>query len=155
MEHSLLALSKWEQKFHKPFFSEAEKTEEELMYYFYCMSVTPGVTPLSFKYLTPELVETIKEYINDPMTATTIREGAEGNGARYSREIITNEIVYYWMTELGIDLAWENRHINQLMTLIRVCNIKKSQQQKLSKSATSSKNRGLNAARRAAYHSKG
>ena len=79
IEHSLISISKWEQKYHKPFIATKEKTPEEMTYYLECMCMTPNVDPLVFKYMSPKLVAEINEYIADPMTATTFSDTQKGN----------------------------------------------------------------------------
>lgn len=152
MEHSLISISKWEAKWKKPYFSE-DKTLEEVLDYFRCMTVTPQkVDPIVYRSLSKENIERISEYINDPMTATTIKEVKKSN----RREIITSEIIYYWMIAQQIPIEFEKWHINRLMTLIKVCAIKNDpNQKKMSRSAIAKQNRALNKARRAKYGTRG
>lgn len=120
LEHSLVSLSKWESIFHKPFLGKGDKTPEETIAYIHCMCLDENVPGEVLFRLTQENVIEINEYIENPMTATTFREmpGAP------SREIITNELIRSWMVSYQIPLEYENRHLNQLFTLIRVINIK-------------------------------
>lgn len=153
MEHSLISISKWEARWKKSYFSE-NKTEEEVLDYFRCMTVQPQkVDPDTYKYLTVENISQIKDYISDPMTATTIKERP---GARRNSEIITSEIIYYWMVAQQIPIEFEKWHINRLLTLIKVCAIKNDPNApKMSKSAIARQNRAINKARRAKYGTKG
>lgn len=120
LEHSLVSLSKWESIFHKPFLGKGEKTAEETIAYIHCMCLDETIPGETLFRLTQANVTEINEYIENPMTATTFREmpGAP------SREIITNELIRSWMVSYQIPLEYENRHLNQLFTLIRVINIK-------------------------------
>lgn len=120
LEHSLVSLSKWETIFHKPFLGKGEKTSEETLAYIHCMCLDETVPGEVLLRLTKQNVTDINAYIEDQMTATTFREmpGAP------SREIITNELIRYWMISFNIPLEYENRHLNQLFTLIKVMNIK-------------------------------
>jgi len=120
LEHSLVSLSKWESIFHKPFLGKGEKTSEETLAYIHAMCLDPNVDGSVLLRLSEQNVRDINAYIEDQMTATTFREmpGAP------SREIITNELIRYWMISFNIDLEYENRHLNQLFTLIKVMNIK-------------------------------
>ena len=121
LEHSLVSLSKWESKWCKPFFSKQEKTYEETMDYIKCMTLTQNVDPNVYLHLTEANITQINKYIEAPMTATTFYE--DKNGAK-SREIITSELIYYWMIALNIPFECQKWHINRLLTLIRVCIIK-------------------------------
>lgn len=153
LEHSLVSISKWESKWHKPFLSNfGNLTGEETLSYVKFMTIqkVPSYVYLS---LTDENIKEISEYINDPMTATTFSE-VEGS-SRGSREIVTSEIVYYWMITLQIPFECQKWHINRLLTLIRVCNEKNQPAKKMSKKAVANRNAALNAARRAKYGSKG
>lgn len=151
MEHSLISISKWESRWNKPFIS-SKKNVEETIDYARCMTITQNVNPVVYLKLTDEHIEKINEYIELPMTATTFTE--EQNRA-HNRQIITAEIIYYWMIVHNIPSEYRTWHLNQLITLIRVCNIKNSPPKKMSAKERASHNRALNAARRQALNSKG
>lgn len=152
LEHSLVALSKWESKWHKPFFSKEEKTPEETLDYIKCMTIDEDINPNAYRYLTKENTEEIFRYINDSMTATTFKE-KEGKGGRGG--IITTEIVYWWMTQLNIPVEFEKWHINRLLTLVRVCNEKSKPGKKMSAKEIAARNAAINAANRKRFNSKG
>lgn len=150
LEHSLISISKWESKWHKPFLS-SEKTDEEFLDYIKCMTLTNNVPDAAYEQLTKENVDEIMKYVNDPMTATTFSK----ENKKTSREIITSEIIYSWMITLKIPVEFEKWHIRRLLTLIRVCEIKNSPPKKMSKKEIMSRNTALNAARRKQFNSKG
>lgn len=152
LEHSLISLSKWESKWNKPFLSKESKTYEETLDYVKCMTLTQKVSPEIYANLTDENMRDIQRYIEAPMTATTFSEEKNTKG---SREIVTSELIYYWMIALGIPLECEKWHLNRLLTLVRVCNIKNSPPKKMGKNAIMSRNASLNAARRKRLNSKG
>lgn len=145
LEHSLKSISKWESKWHKPFLSRDQKTAEEVTDYIRCMSIDDEID-FSVFYAIPESEKTrIAEYIQDPMTATTIRSD---KNAPKNRNIITSEILYYDMVALNIPFECENWHLNRLIMLIEVCNEKNKPKKKIPKSDLARRNRSLNAARR-------
>lgn len=156
LEHSLIAISKWESKYHIPFLEEEEKTPEQLRYYIECMTITPNVDPNIYKTMPTWQIEEIMEYIRDPMTATWFGDDGSKGGKRPKKEIITSELIYYWMVALQIPAEYEKWHINRLLTLIQVCNVKNaSDNKKLSKNEISRNYDAINAARRAKLHTKG
>lgn len=152
LEHSLISISKWESKWNKPFLSKDEKTPEEMIDYVKCMIVNRA-DPMVCNCLTTDNYKQINDYIAAPMTATTFREN--GGAPRGNREIMTAEVIYFYMISFGIPFECEKWHINRLLTLIRVCSIKNSPRKKMSKSAAAKQQRALNAQRRAKAHSKG
>ena len=152
MEHSLLSLSKWEMKWHKPYLSKEPKSEEENMDYIRCMCITEPNDPNVFLAMTNKNVQDIAAYISNPMTATTFHR----RDNRPSREIITNELIYFWMTNFNIPFdPCQKWHLNRLMTLIEVASIKNQPPKKMSNREILSQNAALNAARRAKYGTRG
>lgn len=153
LEHSLISLSKWESKWHKPFYSTKKMTNEEVLDYVKCMTLNKNIDSDVYNHLTRENVKMVMDYIGDPMTATTF--GKESKGSN-SREIITSELIYYWMIASNIPFdPCQKWHLNRLITLIRVCGIKNTPPKKRSKRDIMSRNAALNAARRQQMNSKG
>lgn len=154
LEHSLVSLQKWEAKWKKPYLLDNNKTDEEMLDYIRCMTMTKNVDPDLYYYIPASEMQKIADYINDPMTATTINDKRPGR----SKEIVTAELVYFWMINYGIPMEYRKWHFNQLLTLIKVCEIKNSSGEKGSKMSMNeiyASNRELNAKRRAMAHSKG
>lgn len=150
--HSLATLSKWESFFEKPFLTDKDKTAEELFWYVQAMTVTPNVPPEVFNNLSKKNVAAIDEYINANMTATTFREATN---QKASREIITSEVIYYWMIALNIWKECEDWHLNRLFALIKVCNIKNAPPKKMGRSEMLAQRDALNAQRKAKGGTKG
>lgn len=152
LEHSLISLSKWESKWCKPFISTKDKTKEEIIDYIKCMTLNQNVADDVYNRLSFENIKQINEYINAPMTATRF---FNDKNVKTSREQITSEIIYYWMITLNIPFECQKWHLNRLLTLIRVCNIKNQPPKKMSRREILSRNAALNAARRKQFNTKG
>ena len=152
MEHSLVSLSKWEAKWNKAFLSKKDKTAEEVLDYFRCMTITKNVDPQVYNLLGQEQIDEINKYINAPMTATYFSDNKQGP---MSRETITAELIYYWMIALNIPFECQKWHLNRLIALIKVCQLKTTPPKKMSKSELTRRNAAINAARRRQHHTKG
>ena len=122
LEHSLLSLYKWEAKHHVHFLDNKDLTEADVLDYIKCMTINP-VDDKVYNYLTQENIKAIKDYIEDSMTATTFYDPfAKKEGESQKKEIITAEIIYSSMIILNIPIdIFEKRHLNHLLTLIKVC----------------------------------
>lgn len=155
LEHSLVSISKWEGKWHKPFISKDEKTPEETIDYIKCMTITQNVDPAVYSNLTKENIDAINAYIENPMTATWFNEQKSSGPSRRNSETITSELIYYWMVALQIPFECQRWHLNRLLVLIRICNIKNQPSKKVSKQDTLRRNAELNAARRKKLNTKG
>ena len=121
LEHSLVSLSKWETRWHKPFLSKETKTTEETIDYIKCMTITQNVDPDVYNHLSNQNIIDVNNYLEDSMTATTFSEDLPG---KKNNEIVTAEIIDYWMLSLRIPPEYRKWHLNKLITLIRVCSIK-------------------------------
>lgn len=155
LEHSLISLSKWEQRWHKPFLSKEPKSTDETLDYIKCMTVSKNCADSVYDCLTYENFKEIDEYINDSMTATWFGENPFGGNTSGEEKVITNEIIYYWMLKLGIPYECEKWHLNQLITLIRVTSEKDKPEQKRSTQEVAMSNRALNEARLKEWGTKG
>lgn len=152
LEHSLVSLSKWESKWCKPFLGKELKTNEELRDYIRCMTITKNVLDDFYYTISDELLKTINNYIEHKMTATTF---SEIHNSSRSSEIVTSELIYYWMISLNIPFECQKWHLNKLLTLIRVCSIKNSPSKKMPKNAVLNRNAAINAARKKQLNTKG
>lgn len=152
LEHSLVSVSKWEAKWCKPFLPKGNQTTEEFIDYVRCMTLTQNVNPDVYKALTPQLLAEVSAYIDAPMTATTFPK--RGNRAP-RREYITSEIIYYWMASYQIPFECQKWHLNRLLTLINVFNVKNAPQKKMSRQEIMARNRALNAANKKKWNTKG
>lgn len=152
LEHSLVSLSKWESKWCKAFLSKEEKTLEETIDYIKCMTITQNVDPNVYNALTNSNITDINNYIAAPMTATTFYE-VNQRGSK--KETVTSELIYYWMISLNIPMECQKWHLNRLLTLIRVCNVKNEPPKKMGRSEAARRYASLNAARRKQLNSKG
>lgn len=154
LEHSLFSLSKWESIWEKPFLGPEEKSPGELLGYIKAMTLTPDIAPEVYQRLSDEHITTINDYINAKMSATWFRETKQKPGRK---EVITAEIIYYWMISLNIPLEFEHRHLNQLFTLIKVCNEKNAPEDKPKRSQAEmmAERKAINEARMKQYNTKG
>lgn len=150
-EHSLLSLSKWESKWHKPFLGDSKKSREEIADYIRCMCMTQSVDPAYFDAMTRDQHQQLQDYINDPMTATWF-----SSKGQESRDTITSEIIYYWMIAQNVPFdPCQKWHLNRLLTLIRVCGEKNNPPKKMSKRDMLEQRNALNAQRKAKYKTTG
>ena len=151
LEHSLLSISEWESRWNKPFLSNMEKTSNEIIDYVRCMTLTEGVPETAYLYIDNEQYKLINDYIAAPMTATTISEPP----GKVSREIMTSELLYYYMIAANIPFECERWHLNRLLTLIRICSIKSQPEKKRPINEVMKSNAALNAARKKQFNTKG
>lgn len=154
IEHSLISISKWEAKWHIPFF-DSEKTNEQTLDYIRCMilnrELDDAAKMVCINFLTADDIKTINDYINDPMTATVITD----DGKKGRTQKVTSELIYCWMVQFNIPAEFEKWHINRLIMLIRVCGEENKPKKKMSKREIMAQNKALNAARKAKYKTRG
>lgn len=152
LEHSLISLSKWEMTWQKPFLGKEDKTTEETFDYVRCMTINKNVPDYVYKALTEDDMDRITAYLDNKMTATRITRHRKG---RASNEIVTSEIIYYWMIMYGIPFECQKWNLNRLLTLIEVCELKSGNTPKMGRNDIIKQNAALNAARRAKHHTRG
>lgn len=160
IEHSLISISKWESKWHKPYMSRKDKTYEENIDYIKCMTLEKEIDENIYKHLSKKNMEDIQSYIDDPMSASKILSNKAKNASKSNNQSMTSEYIYYSMIALEIPVEFEKWHINRLLTLIEICSEKNKEaygdtKNKMSKSQLAARNSKLNAARKAKFNSKG
>jgi hypothetical protein len=153
LEHSLLSLSKWESKFEKPFLGTEVKTRDEILWYVQAMILDANYPADLWSRLSQANMDEINAYIESKQSATTFGKLPEVRRGR--PEVITSELIYYWMVAFTIPFECETWHLNRLFSLIRICNIKQQKPTKMSKGQLAQRNRELNAQRRAQYNTSG
>lgn len=151
LEHSLVSISKWESIWHKPFLNKKDKSQEEIVDYIKCMTITQNVDPIVYNFLPLDVQNQIVEYIKDPMTATTVKS----SGKKNTGKIATSELIYFWMISYGIPFECQKWHLNRLMKLIEVCEEENKPKKKMSMSSIMKRNSALNDLRRAKTGSTG
>ena len=155
LEHSLDSLSKWETKWEKPFLQESdEKTPEMILDYIREMTLN-DVPSSAYLRLTDENINEINEYINAKRTATWFTENDKIGGRRHGSEIITSELIYYWLVALTIPFEVEKWHLNRLLTLVKICNIKNQPDKKANPKTAAASRQALNRSRRLKHGTKG
>jgi hypothetical protein len=155
LEHSLISISKWEARNHKPFLKKGDLSKSEIIDYIMQMTVNKVEDIYVYGLLTQEDYDAVSKYIDDPTTATTFGSGPEDGHNPISREIVTSEIIYYWMIAHNIPVEFEKWHINRLLTLIRICNIKNAPKKKRNNGQSAKNRTALNEARLSRYKSTG
>ena len=159
IEHSLFAISKWESKWHLPFFGEGKKTHEQMIDYVRCMTLTPNVDPNVYYFIPSQSFEEITSYIEDSMSSIDwAKVKTNGNQKVYGKpkhDNITSELIYFWMVDSGIPFECQYWHVSKLLSLIRMCNLKRTPPKKMSKHDLLARNASLNAARRKALNTTG
>lgn len=168
LEHSLISISKWEARYHKPFFSKEKKTESEVRYYIKCMTINTITDDKVYWALTADNFTDIDKYIHDPMTATTFsnkkkKTKSKSKKTNDKREM-TSEYIYYLMIQYGIPHEYEKWHIERLIALIKLCdeeNSKNDPENKKKKQNSRTTNEqldrmaALNERRKAGLHTRG
>jgi hypothetical protein len=152
LEHSLAAISKWEAKWKKPFLSKAGMTEEETVDYIRCMSLSKDVPQEIYKCLPNSVLLSVREYIEDPMTASWI---SEKGPKKRNTQTVTSELIYYWMIANNIPMKCETWHLNRLIMLIRICGAENQPKKKTNKKDMIAERKALNASRKAQANTKG
>ena len=153
LEYSLYTISLWESKWKKPFIETSDKfTEEEKIGFYEAMCITPNVDKAMWGLLTLPIEQDIWKYVTDPMSATTITNHNRRPGRK---EIVTTEIIYYWMSSLNIPYSCEHWHFNRLMKLIEVGFVKQAPPKKMGAKEAMAQQKSLNAARKAMWNTKG
>lgn len=148
LEHSLVSASKWESLWKEAFLGKKEKTTGQTISYIQCMILNEELPPEVFQKLVANHIGEIQDYILSEATATTLRNDPN---ASPSREVITTELIYYWMISLNIPVEFQHWHLNRLITLIRVINLKNSPARK----QTAAERRAENRRRRQQYNTTG
>lgn len=151
LEHSLISVSKWESKWCVPFLSKDAKSSDQTLDYVKCMTLTQNVDDIYYKVMTRENIDAIETYIDSTMSATRINNVDK----RMSREIITSEVIYYWMVALNIPFECQKWHLNRLLMLINICSIKQQPPKKMRRRDLLKANQVLNEKRRADLNSQG
>jgi len=152
IEHSLVSISKWESKWNIPFLGKDNKTKEQVLDYIRCMTITQNVSVNAYIAIPPATLKVISDYIAESMTATWF---SERKNTKETGEVITSEIIYYWMITHNIPMECQKWHLNRLLTLIRVCNIKNAPAKKMNKKEMLAERKRLNSARRKEAETKG
>ena len=158
LEHSLLSISKWESKWHKPFLDDKEKTPEEIKDYVRCMCITQNVKDETINDLPDSIIKRVYDYIQDTASATTFSDYRTGSkGGPIHKETITSELIYYWMVAYNIPFSCEKWHLSRLLNLVKICNIKNEdpKKSKMSRREILERNQRLNMERRAKLKTKG
>lgn len=154
LEHSLLSLSKWESIYERPFLSSGKMTLEEVRGYLKAMVINHDADLDALDRASKADIDRIQSYIDSSQSATTFGQMPERRGPA---EVITSELIYFWMVSFNIPFECETWHLNRLFALIRICNLKNSnaKPKKLSRHELAQQRADLNRKRREEWNTKG
>lgn len=146
LEHSLVSLSKWESRWKVPFLNR-EHPSEMFDDYIRCMTITQNVDPNVYLVITNDIRKRVKAYIEESQTAAVVNEAQR---LHQSRQFVTSDLIYYWMTALNIPFEpCQKWHLSRLMMLIKIANVENKSGNKMSKADSAKAQHAQNAARRA------
>lgn len=148
LEHSLFSVSKWESLWEEVFLGKKEKTQEQTLSYIELMILDDNTPPEVFHKLVENHLKEVNDYVGAKMTATTIPNDPN---AQPSRDVITSELVYYWMISMNIPMECQHWHLNRLFMLMRVISLKNSPKKKMS----AKERQQLNRTRQQQYNTRG
>lgn len=151
-EYSLEAIYKWEAKWKKPFL-KGERTDDELLDFY----VTMALTPIDKKFITYDVMLELANYITESQTATTFssHSGQNGDNGTSKAKVYTAEEIYALMFMHGIDLEFEKRNLDRLLTVIRIMGSYNTEPKKMDKEDILKQNALINAERRKKMNTKG
>lgn len=155
LEHSLISLSKWESTFERAFFGPEPKSRHETFTYVMMMHQGDETIPTDIlQAINPSHVAKINQYIDSKQSATTFGKMPKGPGPS---EVVTSELIYYWLVAYQIPFDVETWHLNRLLSLLRICNIKQSgkKERKLPKHEVAQTYRDLNEQRKKEHGTSG
>lgn len=149
LEHSLRSISRFEEHYHERYFDfnnpkvypQKSFTEEQIFYYFKCMTMNGEYPDDVYKCLTQDDIRQIVNYMNDSHTATIINDKDTKSA---NNELTSSELIYYWMCSAQIPWEAQDWHINRLLTLIHIFGIKNGDHKKKSTKDTAMDYRRLN-----------
>lgn len=153
LEHSLASVSKWESIHLIPFMTDERKTPEQMIDYIKCMTLNEVADEEVYDRLSVQNLTEIYEYIPKTVTATKVFEGPGSKTP--NKEVITAELIYYWMTAFSIPFECQYWHLDKLLTLIKVAGVKNAPKDKVSKTDRAQWMREQNEARLKEYGTTG
>lgn len=139
-EHSLIAISKWEEKYRKSFV-ESTKSIDEVVYYAWCMCLDDIEYEEFTMRLNQQILNKISDYISDTPTATKVPLIGDKN---HKGDKITSELIYYWLTIHNIPFSVESWNFHRMMALIEIAIFKSTPPKKRSNAEILRERRELN-----------
>lgn len=155
LEHSLISVSKWESIHQKAFLGREDKTVDETIDYVRCMTLDKNIPKEVYQCVTDDNIKAVNEYIANPYSATKFFDSRMHKTTAMPKDTMTSEVIYYLMFAYSIPKECEKWHLNRLLTLLRVFDIKSNPQKKMSRRDIANQNRRLNEERRRKLHTKG
>ncbi len=157
LEHSLISISKWESKWHKAFLKDNNKTPEEMLDYIKCMTLNKNVDESIYNFLNHNHINKIIKYMQDRQSAAYLNDAGEKllSGRTKTGDVLTSDLIYYMMFSLKIPIECQKWHLNRLLILIHIFNIKNSAGKRSNNRSILSNNAAINASRRKKYNTRG
>lgn len=152
-EHSLLSLSKWEEKHKKAFLGPDQHAPTEMLDYWSCMLLPPEDDPNLVVLLSPDQGDQLLHYINEERTASSIPD----DGKRKSDgEVVTSELIYFWLVALRIPFQpTETWHLSRTLMLVQITGYKQQPPKKRKATEVMSDWIRINNERREKFHTNG